>query len=29
MPPTIPAVQRIDLNSDLGEAFGPWTMGDD
>jgi UPF0271 protein len=22
-------VQRIDLNSDLGEAYGPWTMGDD
>ncbi|MEN9778950.1 MAG: hypothetical protein RL014_98 [Pseudomonadota bacterium] len=21
--------QRIDLNSDLGEGFGPWTMGDD
>lgn len=20
---------RIDLNSDLGEGFGPWTMGDD
>jgi UPF0271 protein len=20
---------RIDLNSDLGEAFGPWTLGDD
>lgn len=20
---------RIDLNSDLGEAFGPWSMGDD
>jgi UPF0271 protein len=20
---------RIDLNSDLGESFGPWTMGDD
>ena len=22
-------MQRIDLNSDLGEAYGPWTMGDD
>lgn len=22
-------MQQIDLNSDLGEAFGPWTMGDD
>lgn len=22
-------VQRIDLNSDLGEGFGPWRMGDD
>lgn len=21
--------RRIDLNSDLGEGFGPWTMGDD
>ncbi len=20
---------RIDLNSDMGEGFGPWTMGDD
>lgn len=20
---------RIDLNSDLGESFGPWRMGDD
>ena len=20
---------QIDLNSDLGEGFGPWTMGDD
>lgn len=20
---------RIDLNSDLGESFGAWTMGDD
>ncbi len=20
---------RIDLNSDLGEGFGPWAMGDD
>lgn len=20
---------RIDLNSDLGEGYGPWTMGDD
>ncbi|MFC6049876.1 LamB/YcsF family protein, partial [Methylobacterium hispanicum] len=20
---------RIDLNSDLGEGFGPWRMGDD
>ena len=20
---------RIDLNADLGEGFGPWTMGDD
>ena len=20
---------QIDLNSDLGESFGPWTMGDD
>lgn len=23
------AAGRIDLNSDLGEAFGPWSMGDD
>ena len=22
-------IERIDLNSDLGEGFGPWTMGDD
>ena len=22
-------MQRIDLNSDLGEGYGPWTMGDD
>jgi UPF0271 protein len=22
-------VQTIDLNSDLGEGFGPWAMGDD
>lgn len=22
-------MMRIDLNSDLGESFGPWTMGDD
>jgi len=22
-------MMRIDLNSDLGEGFGPWTMGDD
>jgi UPF0271 protein len=22
-------VRRIDLNSDLGEGFGPWAMGDD
>lgn len=22
-------VRRIDLNSDLGESFGPWRMGDD
>ncbi len=22
-------VRRIDLNSDLGESFGPWSMGDD
>ena len=22
-------IQTIDLNSDLGEGFGPWTMGDD
>ena len=22
-------VRRIDLNSDLGEGFGPWSMGDD
>ncbi len=20
---------KIDLNSDLGESFGPWMMGDD
>lgn len=20
---------RVDLNSDLGESFGPWPMGDD
>ena len=23
------AVPRIDLNSDSGESFGSWTMGDD
>ncbi len=23
------ATGRVDLNSDLGEAFGPWSMGDD
>lgn len=22
-------IERIDLNSDLGESFGPWSMGDD
>lgn len=22
-------IDRIDLNSDLGESFGPWSMGDD
>ena len=22
-------MMRIDLNSDLGEGFGPWEMGDD
>lgn len=22
-------IRRIDLNADLGEGFGPWTMGDD
>lgn len=22
-------ISRIDLNSDLGESFGPWSMGDD
>ena len=22
-------VQTVDLNSDMGEGFGPWTMGDD
>jgi UPF0271 protein len=22
-------MRRIDLNSDLGEGFGPWSMGDD
>ena len=22
-------MKTIDLNSDLGEAFGPWSMGDD
>ena len=22
-------MRRIDLNSDLGESFGPWSMGDD
>lgn len=22
-------IQRIDLNSDLGESYGPWSMGDD
>ena len=21
--------RMIDLNSDLGESFGPWSMGDD
>ncbi len=26
---TIDAVTRIDLNSDLGESFGRWTLGDD
>ena len=20
---------RVDLNADMGESFGPWTMGDD
>ena len=25
----IPSVQRIDLNGDVGESFGPYTMGDD
>ncbi len=24
-----PALRSIDLNSDLGEGFGPWVMGDD
>ena len=24
-----PTVRTIDLNSDLGEGFGPWAMGDD
>ena len=23
------ALRSVDLNSDLGEGFGPWTMGDD
>ena len=22
-------MRKIDLNSDLGEGFGPWPMGDD
>ena len=21
--------QTVDLNADMGESFGPWTMGDD
>ena len=25
----MPACRRIDLNADLGESFGAWTMGDD
>jgi UPF0271 protein len=20
---------QVDLNADMGESFGPWTMGDD
>ncbi|MEM7490462.1 MAG: LamB/YcsF family protein, partial [Pseudomonadota bacterium] len=20
---------KVDLNADMGESFGPWTMGDD
>ena len=27
--PTLPAVVAIDLNSDLGESFGVWKLGDD
>ena len=27
--PAVTAVQRIDLNADLGEGFGAWTLGDD
>jgi UPF0271 protein len=26
---TTTALRSVDLNSDLGEGFGPWTMGDD
>ena len=22
-------VMKVDLNSDMGEGFGPWRMGDD
>ena len=25
----VPGVDRIDLNSDVGESFGPWPLGDD
>jgi UPF0271 protein len=27
--PGVPAMRTVDLNSDLGEGFGPWIMGDD
>lgn len=29
MSTSFPVLREIDLNSDLGESFGPWVMGDD
>ncbi len=29
MPTSFPVLRTIDLNSDLGESFGPWVMGED